>query len=147
MLHSYYKCSAVIFLLLLCISFFHIDTPDVTVLAEKFDEVFGKTCSPFHFTGGATDSTAQSFEFTFIKPPKSPSSLTRAMAATLTVNSLDEMTEEEEAPVLSHVNQLDDSLDSPQPMKQKGLVLDYEENMVTEVCACFTNAYFNLIIP
>ena len=135
MLHSYYKCSAVIFLLLLCISLFHTDTPGVTALAEKFDEVFGKTCSPFHFTGGPTDSTAQSFEFTFKKQPKSPSSLTRAMAATLTADSLDEMTEEEEDPVPSKPNQLDDSLDSSQPTKQKGLV-DNEENMVTEVCMC-----------
>ena len=127
MLHSYYKCSAV--LLLFSISLFHTDTPGVTALAEKYDEVIDKTCSPFHFTGGATDSTAQS------KQPKSPSSLTRAMAASFTADSLDEITEEEEDPVPSKPNQLDVSLDSSQPTKQKGMV-DNEEKMVTEVCVC-----------
>ena len=57
------------------------------------------------------------------------------MAATFAADSLDEITEEEEDPVPSKSNQLDDSLDSSQPTKQKGMV-DDEEKMVTEVCVC-----------
>ena len=104
-----------------CCSILHTDTIGVTALSEKFDEVFGKTCSPFHFTGSAGDSTAQPFEFTFKKQPKSPSSLTREMAAALTTDSLDEMTEEEEDPVPGKPNPLEDFLNSSQPTKLKGL--------------------------
>ena len=78
-------------------------TQGAATLTEDFDEAFKKMCNIFRFGGSAGDSTSvQSFEFTFDKYPKSPSSLVIEMAITLTSHSVEKMERIQPHTLISH---------------------------------------------